>query len=89
MSRMPWQIDSRQGLLELLDQDVLNRAESLFHQFDGPAVHSDGHFAVVESHLMQNGGLKIADVVSILNGVITGIIGRAVDDSGERRRICG
>src|SRR6266404_3437562 len=30
---------------------------------------------------MQNGGLKIADVVSILNGVITGIIGRAVDDS--------
>jgi hypothetical protein len=81
MANLQWQANLEAFFRSLLGQYLLDRTESFFNQLYRPAVHSESHLAVIDTHLMQNGGLKIADVVLVLNGVITGIIGRAVDDS--------
>jgi hypothetical protein len=48
------------------------------------AVQTEVHFLVVQAHLLEDGGLQIADVMGILSSTIADLIGRATDASAAR-----
>ena len=64
-----------------LAQDGRDGAETFFDEVEWPAVQDEIHFRMIQADLMQDGGLKVADVMRLLNRLVANFIGGALDDS--------
>src|SRR5207244_12060001 len=64
-----------------LTQDVGDRPLALFHQLHRPPQGVELHLLVVEPELPQDRRVQVAVVMAILDGLVTHLVGRAVDDA--------
>ena len=51
-------------------------------------IGNEVHLFVIQSHLLQDGRLEIADVVRRLNGPIADLVGRTFDDATPDAASC-
>src|SRR5262249_47144764 len=58
-----------------------NHLGAVLDETDRASIDFDLHFFVIESHLVKDRGLKVADVNRVFNGAITHIIGAAKNGS--------
>src|SRR5262249_22948842 len=63
----------------LLTQDLLDRTVAFLDQSHGAAEDLKLHLGIVESQLMQNGGVNIAIVVTVFDGFEAEFVGGSVN----------
>src|SRR5579862_3906432 len=63
-----------------LRENLLDRPMSLFHQPDGATEDRDFHFPVVETKLLQNGGVQVAIIMAVGDRLIAHVVGGAMGD---------